>query len=108
MPRRHGVPETITVHGSEANAAAIRRRDEGNGTPIDAHHVRDLNTLVKRDHRAVTHLIRALLGLKSCEAAQCTWSGRQRMPMLKTGLTGGGEGGGGACPHLPTTRPTES
>jgi hypothetical protein len=70
--------------------------------------VRDLNTLVKHDHRAVTHLIRALLGLKSCEAAQCTWSGRQRMPMLKTGLTGVGEGEHGACLHLRTTRATES
>jgi putative transposase len=31
--RRHGVPETITIDGSEANAAAIRTYNQEHGTP---------------------------------------------------------------------------
>jgi hypothetical protein len=69
------VPETITMHGREANAAAIRRDDEEHGTPSEARHMHDLNTLVKHDHRADTCLARSLLGLKSYEAAQCLLAG---------------------------------
>jgi hypothetical protein len=50
------------MHGREANAAAIQRDDEEHGTPIEARHVHDLNTHVKHDYRAVTRLIRPLLG----------------------------------------------
>jgi putative transposase len=32
--RRHGVPETITIDGSEANAAAIKSYNEEHGTAI--------------------------------------------------------------------------
>jgi putative transposase len=32
--RRHGVPETITIDGSEANASAIRSYNEAHGTTI--------------------------------------------------------------------------
>ena len=60
------------MHGSEAHAASIRRDDEEHSTPIEARHVRGPNTLVKYNHCAATRLIRPLLGLKSCDAAQCT------------------------------------
>jgi putative transposase len=32
--RRHGVPEKITIDGSEANAAAIRSYNEAHGTAL--------------------------------------------------------------------------
>ena len=32
--RRHGVPETITIDGSEANATAIRSYNKEHGTAI--------------------------------------------------------------------------
>lgn len=32
--RRHGVPEKITIDGSEANAAAIRSYNKDHGTTI--------------------------------------------------------------------------
>jgi transposase-like protein len=32
--RRHGVPETITMDGSDANEAAIKRYNEAHGTHI--------------------------------------------------------------------------
>ena len=33
--RRHGVPEKITIDGSEAHAAAIRTYNQEHGTTID-------------------------------------------------------------------------
>ena len=33
--RRHGVPEKITIDGSDANDAAIKRYNEAHGTRID-------------------------------------------------------------------------
>ena len=38
--RRHGVPEKITIDGSEANAAAIRGYNEAHGTAIDIRQVK--------------------------------------------------------------------
>ena len=63
------------MHGREANAAAIRRDDEEHGTPSEARHMHDLNTLVKHDYRADTCLAHSLLGLKSYGAAQCLLAG---------------------------------
>jgi hypothetical protein len=56
-PRRHGMPEMITMHGSGAHGAAIRRDDEEHGTPIEASHARDFSICVNYDHRAVTRLV---------------------------------------------------
>jgi len=41
--RRHGVPETITIDGSEANAAAIQSYNEEHGTAIVIRQVKYLN-----------------------------------------------------------------
>jgi putative transposase len=47
--RRHGVPETITIDGSEANAAAIRSYNEENGTAIV---IRQVKYWLMCSHRA--------------------------------------------------------
>jgi putative transposase len=47
--RRHGVPETITVDGSEANAAAIRRDKAENGTAIVIRQVKYLNNILEQE-----------------------------------------------------------
>jgi putative transposase len=44
--RRHGVPETITIDGSEANAAAIRGYNKAHGTAISIRQVRYLGSCV--------------------------------------------------------------
>jgi transposase-like protein len=44
--RRHGVPETITIDGSEANEAAITRYNKEHGT---ANHVRTSFTSVRNE-----------------------------------------------------------
>jgi putative transposase len=42
--RRHGVPEKITLDGSEANAAAIRSSNTEHGTAIVIRQIKYLNT----------------------------------------------------------------
>jgi transposase-like protein len=83
--RRHGVPEKITIDGSEANAAAIRTCNEAHGTAIIIRHVKYLNNGVEQDHRAVKLATRLMLGCKSFEAAQGTLVGIELMHMLKKG-----------------------
>jgi transposase-like protein len=62
--RYHGVPETITIDGSEANASAIRGYNDEHGRPIIIHQVKYRNNLVEQDHRGVNRLTRPMLGLK--------------------------------------------
>ena len=81
--RRHGVPETITIDGSEANEAAIKRYNEAHGTHIIIRQVKYLNNIVEQDHRAVKRVTRPMLGFKSFEAAQSTLVGIELMHMLK-------------------------
>jgi putative transposase len=71
---RHGVPETITFDGSEANAAAIRGYNEAHGTTIIIRQVKYLNNIVEQDHRSVKRVTRPMLGFKSFETAQFTLS----------------------------------
>jgi putative transposase len=82
---RHGVPEMITIDGSEANASAIRSYNAAHGTAIAIRQVKYLNNLVEQDHRAVKRVIRPMLGFKSFEAAQRTLVGIELMHMLKKG-----------------------
>jgi putative transposase len=81
--RRHGVPEKITIDGSEANAAAIRSYNAEHGTEIIIRQVKYLNNRVEQDHRAVKRVTRPMLGFKSFEAAQATLAGIEVMHMMK-------------------------
>src|SRR5437899_10056363 len=45
--RRHGVPETITIDGSAANEAAIKRYNEEHGTAITIRKRTYLNNVVE-------------------------------------------------------------
>jgi putative transposase len=83
--RRHGVPEKITIDGSEANAAAIRGYNEEHGTAIIIRQVKYLNNVVEQDHRCVKRVTRPMLGFKSFDAAQQTLAGVELMHMLKKG-----------------------
>ena len=81
--RRHGVPETITIDGSEANEAAIKRYNETHGTHIIIRQITYLNNMVEQDHRAVKRVTRPMLGFKAFAAAQRTLVGIELMHMLK-------------------------
>src|SRR5262245_5396673 len=81
--RRNGVPETITIDGSDANEAAIKRYNEAYGTHIIIRQVKYLNNVIEQDHRAVKRVTRPMLGFKSFDAAQVTLAGIELMHMLK-------------------------
>jgi putative transposase len=84
--RRHGgVPETITIDGSAANEAAIKRYNEEHGTAINIRKIKYLNNIVEQDHRAVKRVTRPMLGFKSFDAAQSTIAGIELMHMLRKG-----------------------
>jgi putative transposase len=89
---RHGVPETITIDGSEANTVAIKSYNDEHGTNIVIRQVKYLNNIVEQDHRAVKRITCLMLGFKSFEAAQCTLAGVARMHMLKKTQTVVGDG----------------
>jgi putative transposase len=92
--RRHGMPEKITIDGSEANAAAIRGYNEEHGTAIIPRQMKYLNNIVEQDHRSVKRITRPMLGFKAFDAAQSTLAGVELMHMLRKGqLEGGGEQG---------------
>jgi len=92
--RRHGVPVTITIDGSEANALAIRSYNEAHGTTITIRQVKYLNNVVEQDHRSVKRVTRPMLGFKAFDAAQNTLAGIELMYMLRKGqLEAGAEQG---------------
>jgi putative transposase len=95
---RHGVPETIAIDGSEANAAAIRSYNAEHGTAIVIRQVKYLNNILEQDHRTVKRLTRPMLGFKSFEAAQCPLAGVELMHMLKKARRVTEEGAEGLTP----------
>ena len=81
--RRNGLPETITIDGSDANEAAIKRYNQEHGTTISIRQVKYLNNIVEQDHRGVKRVTRPMLGFKAFGAAQDTIVGIELMHMIK-------------------------
>ena len=81
--RRHGVPEKITIDGSEANEAAIKSYNQEHGTSIEIRQIKYLNNIVEQDHRSVKRVTRPMLGFKSFAAAQDTLVGIELRHMIK-------------------------
>jgi transposase-like protein len=88
---RHGLPEKITIDGSDANAAAIKSYNDDHGTSIEIRQIKYLNNIVEQDHRGIKRVSRPMLGFKSFEAAQPTLTGIELMHMLRKGQLGGDE-----------------
>ncbi len=55
--RRNGVPEKITIDGSEANEAAIKCYNEEHGTTIIIRQVQYLNNIVEQDHLSLSRFM---------------------------------------------------
>src|SRR5262245_23799889 len=81
--RRNGLPESITIDGSDGNEAAIKRYNEEYGTTIRIRQVKYLNNVVEQDHRGVKRITRPMLGFKAFDAAQSTLVGIELMHMIK-------------------------
>jgi putative transposase len=77
------VPETITIDGSAAHEAAIKRDNAADGTTIDIRQITSLNNIVEQDHRGVKRVTRPRLGFTSFEAAQATLVGIEPLRRLK-------------------------
>ena len=90
--RRHGVPEKITIDGSAAHEAAIKRDNDEHGTAIEIRQIKSLNNLVEQDHRGIKRVPCPMLGFKSVMAAQDTLVGIELMHMLKKRQLVGEEG----------------
>src|SRR6266446_4886702 len=96
--RRHSVPEKITIDGSAANEAAIKSDNEEHGTAIVIRKTTYLNNIVEQDPRGVKRITRPMLGCKSFDAAQSTFTGIALMHMLRKGqLAGDREAGRSAA-----------
>jgi putative transposase len=59
----------ITIDGSEANEATIKRDNEAPGPHIIIRQVKYLNHVVEQDHRTVKRVTRPMLGFTSFDAA---------------------------------------
>ena len=81
--RRNSLPETITIDGSDANEAAIKRYNEEHGTSMSIRQVKYLNNIVEQDHRGVKRITRPMLGFKAFDAAQATLVGIELMHMIR-------------------------
>jgi transposase-like protein len=81
--RRSGLPETITIDGSDAHEAAIKRYNQEHGTAIAIRQVKDLHNRVEQDHRGVKRVTRPMLGFKSLTAAQDPLVGIELMHLIK-------------------------
>ena len=81
--RRNGVPETITIDGSDANEAAIKSYNQDHGAAIEIRQVKYLNNIVEQDHRAVKRITRPMLGFKAFEAAYDTLVRIELIHMIK-------------------------
>ena len=93
--RRNGVPETLTIDGSDAKEAASKRYNEAHGTHIAIRQVQYVNNIVEQDHRGVKRITRPMLGCKAFDAAQATLVGIELMHMIKKrqlGVEAGAEG----------------
>ena len=88
--RRNGVPETITIDGSEASEAAIKSYNEAHGTAIIIHQVKYLKNVVEQDQRGVKRITRPMLGFKSFDAVQQILVFIELMHMLRKGQLAGG------------------
>src|SRR5262245_47646431 len=77
--RRNGLPEPITIDGSDANEAAIKRYNQEYGTAITIRQVKYLNNVVEQDHRFLKRRVNPGLGFGSYRTAWRTIQGYEAM-----------------------------
>jgi len=75
----------MTVEGSEASAAAIRRYNQEHGTAMLSRRGKSLNVIARQGHRAVERGTRPIQGGTSCKAAHWSLTGRGRVARLRKG-----------------------
>ncbi len=81
----HGVPETITIDKSGANAAAIMSMQADSGLPIAMRQSTYLNNIIEQDHRTSKRIPRPMLGFKSFRGARILIAGVEVMHIIRKG-----------------------
>jgi putative transposase len=71
--RWNGVPETITLDGSEATAAAIKSYNEEHGIPIVIRQGTYVQNIVGQDHRGVKRVTRPMPGSSRLRRLSTPW-----------------------------------
>jgi putative transposase len=71
----HGLPETITIDGSDANEVAIKRYNQEHGTAIVIRQVRFRNNIEEHDHRAVKRVTGLCWGSNRSTLPSVPWPG---------------------------------
>jgi putative transposase len=83
--RSQGLPEKLTIDKSGANTAAITHYNKTHKTASVIRHSKYLKNIVEQDPRAVTRLVRPLLGFTSFWAARCRIAGIAVMHAIRKG-----------------------
>jgi putative transposase len=81
----NGTPEKVTIDKSGANAAALESHNAETEAGIEIRQIKYLHNIVEQDHRAITRLVRPMLGFKSVRAAAVTLAGIELMHMIQKG-----------------------
>ena len=80
-----GVPEKVMMDKSGAYKAAMDAINAQGKPKIVIRQVKYLNNLLEQDHRAIKRITRAMLNVKSFQAACCVLAGIKLMHMIRKG-----------------------
>jgi putative transposase len=91
---QHGIPEKVTIDGSEANLSALKMYPVYFfllslmgycHIPFEIRQIKYLNPIVEQDHRGIKRITKITTGFKSFESAKATLAGIELHRMLRKG-----------------------
>lgn len=82
---QNGTPKKFTIGKSGANTTAIESYNAKHETNVENPHIKYLDNIVEQNHRAITRLVRQMLGIKSFRWGTATLAGVRFMHMIRKG-----------------------
>ena len=79
----NGVPEKITIDGSEANKSAAEQVKTELNEELEIRQNNYLNNIVEQDHRGIKRIIKPMMGFKTFRTAKIVLGGIETMCMLQ-------------------------
>ena len=96
---RHGLPELVTIDGSQTNLEAARRchaevrmRGQPDIDPLKVRQRQYMNNRIEQDHRHIKRRIRPMLGFKSEHTVAVILGGIELVHMIRKGQMTGATG----------------
>jgi transposase-like protein len=83
--RHNATPDKVTIDQSGADTVALESHNTEHEAGIQIRQVKYLNNIVEQDHRAITRLVRPMLGFKSFWSAAVTLTGIELIHMIRKG-----------------------